>query len=348
MDAKPPVEYVSIGPVTRDFHIAADGTLLFDVGGPGVLGGGGSYAMVSARLWSPSVGIVGRYTSTYPQDWTRQITAAGIDIEGLHVVQGIPAELVFGQYFPDGERETFDPRVVFPQNGLAVPEEMVRWAELGIEGQREVIRLLAPTVADIPPRYFEARAFHLAPMPYQCHLDLVDALRPYPMVRTLDPGPHYMGRVNAQDLTRLLGGVQVFMPSEGEVYSFFGAGAEMSDSARRLADFGPDIVAIKRSTRGSLVYERATGQLHQIPIYPARTVDATGAGDAYCGGFLVGYTETGSARRAGMYATISASFIVEGPGSLHALAVKPDAVQGRLRELQMRMQALADQLPQSH
>jgi ribokinase len=328
------LKYAAVGPVTRDHHIAADGTLLFDPASKGVLGGGGSFAMTAAHLWSRHIGIVGRYASTFPADWIAQMVEAGIDIRGLHQVQNVPDELVFGRYFEDGEREVFDPVVELERRGIPPPAEMRAWSHLGVEGQKNVIRELAPTVEDIPPDYFQAQAFHIAPMPYQAHLDLVNALRPYRMLMTLDPGPHYMSNVTAQELRTLLAGVQVFMPSEGEVIGFFGAGAVMADCIKRLAELGPEIVAIKMSTRGSLVYERDTERLHHIPIFPTRTVDATGAGDSYCGGFMVGYAETHDARQAGLYGAVSASFTVEAPGALYALSITSVQAQTRLRALE--------------
>jgi sugar/nucleoside kinase (ribokinase family) len=331
------IKYAAIGAFTRDFHIAADGTLLFADDGKGVLGGGGSYAMTGARLWSPHIGIVGRFTDTYPPEWVSQIVGAGIDIRGLHRVQNVPAELVFGRYFPDGERKVFNPVSVLAQRGRMPTDEMIAWAKLGSEGQKNVIRELAPTVEDIPQEYFQAQAFHLAPMPYQEHLGLVNALRPYPILLTLDPGPHYMANVDSEQLRTLLTGVQVFMPSEGEVIGFFGAGAIMADCAKRLAELGPEIVAIKMSTRGSLVYERATDELHHIPIYATKTVDATGAGDSYCGGFMVGYAETRSARQAGLYGAVSASFIVQAPGALDGLSIEPAEVRARLQALEQQV-----------
>lgn len=331
------LKYAAIGPVTRDHHIAADGTLLFDPTGKGVLGGGGSFAMTAAHLWSPHIGIVGRYASTLPAEWIAQMVDAGIDIRGLHQVRNVPDELVFGRYFEDGEREVFDPIVELELRGIIPPDEMRAWSKLGSEGQKTVIRELAPTVEDVPPEYFQAQAFHIAPMPYQPHLDLVNALRQYRMLLTLDPGPHYMSSVTAQELRTLLAGVQVFLPSEGEVLGFFGADADMSDCAKRLAELGPEIVAIKMSTRGSLVYERATDELHHIPIFPTRMVDATGAGDSYCGGFMVGYAQTHNARQAGLYGAVSASFIVEAPGALYALAIKSQEVQARLHVLEQKV-----------
>jgi sugar/nucleoside kinase (ribokinase family) len=51
--------------------------------------------------------------------------------------------------------------------------------------------------------------------------------------------------------------------------------------------------------------------LHHIAAVPVPVVDPVGAGNAYCGGFLVGWLETGNLRLAGRYASVAASFLVE-------------------------------------
>jgi ribokinase len=71
---------------------------------------------------------------------------------------------------------------------------------------------------------------------------------------------------------------------------------------------------------------------HILP-YPARLDDLTGAGDSFCGGFAIGYAETGDVTRAALYGTVSASYIIEGFGGLHALAVERSMAELRLAKL---------------
>jgi ribokinase len=57
-----------------------------------------------------------------------------------------------------------------------------------------------------------------------------------------------------------------------------------------------------------------------VPAVPvAGIVDVTGAGNAYCGGFLVGLAETGDLGQAGRYGAVSASFALEQFGATFAL-----------------------------
>jgi sugar/nucleoside kinase (ribokinase family) len=62
---------------------------------------------------------------------------------------------------------------------------------------------------------------------------------------------------------------------------------------------------------GSLLYQAQTGEWQHIPAVPVTAVDPVGAGNAYCGALLVGWLQTGDLRRAGQYAAVAASFLVE-------------------------------------
>ena len=75
-------------------------------------------------------------------------------------------------------------------------------------------------------------------------------------------------------------------------------------------------MVIKLGEEGSLVFDAANNRLAHIPVYPAHVRDTTGAGDAYCGGFLAGYMLTGDPLKAAQYGTVSASYIVEAVGAL--------------------------------
>ena len=72
----------------------------------------------------------------------------------------------------------------------------------------------------------------------------------------------------------------------------------------------------------------------QVPTYPTEAVDPTGAGDAFCGGFLVGMAQTRDARQAALYGAVSASFIIEDFGVLHALNVDAGQAHSRLQHLE--------------
>ena len=71
----------------------------------------------------------------------------------------------------------------------------------------------------------------------------------------------------------------------------------------------------------------------RMPATSADPVDPTGCGDAFCGGFLVGLTETGDLRSAMAYGAVSASFAGEGHGATHALSIDRNEALRRLEAL---------------
>ncbi|MCA9947120.1 MAG: hypothetical protein KC449_26755, partial [Anaerolineales bacterium] len=57
-----------------------------------------------------------------------------------------------------------------------------------------------------------------------------------------------------------------------------------------------------------------------------RIADVTGAGDSFCGGFMVGLAQTGDPAQAVAYGLVSASLVIEGYGALYALSRRVEAL----------------------
>jgi ribokinase len=70
-----------------------------------------------------------------------------------------------------------------------------------------------------------------------------------------------------------------------------------------------------------------------VPAYPAKVRDVTGAGDAYCGGFLAGLVQTHAPLEAALRGTVSASLVIEGVGAMYALDSTPGLAEARLQSL---------------
>jgi ribokinase len=193
----------------------------------------------------------------------------------------------------------------------------------------------SPKLSDIPSEYYLAKAVHIAPLDLLTHSQLAPAFRHggVPIV-TLDPGPGYMNANFLDDLRSLLQGVTAFLPSEDEVRNlFWGRTNDLWEMAATLASFGCDVIVIKRGARGQYVYERSSGRKWDVPGYPSRFLDPTGAGDAFCGGFLAGYAATRDPLLAAMHGNISASFCIEGSGAFYLLDAMPGLAQARLQSL---------------
>jgi sugar/nucleoside kinase (ribokinase family) len=193
----------------------------------------------------------------------------------------------------------------------------------------------SPKLTDIPADYLVAKAVHLAPLDLLTHSLLAPAFRHGgASIVSIDPGPGYMNANFLDYLRSLLQGVTAFLPSEEEIRNlFWGRTNDLWEMAVTLANFGCENIIIKRGGRGQYVYERASAKKWEIPAYPSRLVDPTGAGDVFCGGFLAGYAATRDPLQAAMQGNISASFCIEGSGAFYPLDSMPGLAQARLLSL---------------
>ena len=108
-------------------------------------------------------------------------------------------------------------------------------------------------------------------------------------------------------------------------------------AAQQLLALGPRGIGVKMGARGMrlLLQGEATGVRYRPS--PPRWSIPTGAGDAFCGGFLVGLSLSASPVQAALYGAVSASFIIEDFGVLHALKIDSDQAHSRLRQLQVQV-----------
>ena len=151
---------------------------------------------------------------------------------------------------------------------------------------------------------------------------------------TLDPSAGSMSPTFWDDIPALVTGLTAFLPNEEELRTLFhGRKTDIWEMIETIADYGCELVVVKRGERGQYLYDRARREKWEIPAYPAKVIDPTGAGDAYCGGFLAGYRLTYDPIQAALYGSISASLTIEGSGAFYALDALPGLAKARLEAL---------------
>jgi len=80
---------------------------------------------------------------------------------------------------------------------------------------------------------------------------------------------------------------------------------------RMLAD-GVRVMALRMGEKGSIVAQQGSSTAYQIPaVAVSEIVDQTGAGNTYCGGFIVGWCRHHDLVTAGCYGAVAASFALE-------------------------------------
>ncbi|GMR09678.1 MAG: hypothetical protein BMS9Abin28_0498 [Anaerolineae bacterium] len=325
------VRYLIIGGLREDYCITHYGQAR-----SGVLGGNAVYAAAGAALWSNSVGLVGRVGSNFPPQWLEEIARAGLDVGGVTVLPDPQDTRTFYAYLTLEDRVDTSPNLHYQRVGLPLPKALVDYIS-STEGQRSKDRYgpLAVRPKDLPDFAGKAAAAHIAPGDYLTHSIIPARLRELGVgLVTVDPSVRYMEPDFRKELPDLLRGLRAFLPSESEVRSYFQPRPpDLWEMAESLSELGCPIVGIKRGGAGLYLWDQENRRRWHIPAYPARVVDVTGAGDAFCGGFLVGLSETDDVFEAGLRGSVSASLAIEGAGALYAMGAAPGLPQARLDAL---------------
>lgn len=333
MDLPSSPRLIIAGVLRRFYLLLPNGKALLDVPGGNLL-----YAAAGAAVWEPAgfPGLVARVGEDYPRQWVEQFEQKGFDTRGIHILPEALDLRYFIAYTDLNTRSTEDPVSHFARLGIQFPKSLLGY-------RNPVPRLdsrtqLLPTSlrqSDFSNEYLEATSAHLCPLDYLSHTMLPAVLRQANFnTITLDPSSAYMNPDFWDHLPALITGLTAFLPSEDEVRNLFkGRTEDLWEMAEALAGYGCEIIVIKRGIGGQLVYDSVSRNRWEIPAYPSRMVDPTGAGDAFCGGFLSGYRETYDPLQACLYGNISASLTVEGSDPFYALGAVPGLAKARLEAL---------------
>jgi ribokinase len=292
------------------------------------IGGNALYAAAGARLWSAPerIGVVARVGRGLPVDVAALLRAQGLPTAGLRPVEA--AHLVeWLVYETDGSRRSL------PRD----PELRESGTHAATLRQRYLARLEAVSASadEVPPEWLPAAAVHLAPQVEVRHRDSARRLRGGTAFLSVDPSPHYAVGRDAKALATLLAGVDALLPSEAEVAHLSAAGAWDEVAARLVAAGFPE-VAIKRGAHGCLVGTAGAPSGVCVPAAPARVVELTGAGDAFCGAYAVSRGRGLDPVEASRRAVVAAAMVVECRGAAAALALSPAEARRRLDDLEAR------------
>lgn len=310
---------VVAGCLTIDSVVGAAGELIRNA-----CGGNALYAAVGARVWGATTGIVARVGRGYPDACLEAIGAA-VDTGGIRRLEGDHPIRVAFAYRPDGSRT----RTIPPDAMAAIPAA-IRNDFVDTTQNDERYLAATPTPDEIPAEWLAGAAgFHIPALLEVSHQRLVAAIRAARPDALITVDAPWFARRDGSLSTDLawLRDVDVVLPSEEDMTAFQ-PGAGVIEAARGLVAEGVRAVVVKVGSRGSLVVDGSGATL--VPAFAADTVDPTGAGDSYCGGFLVGLRETGDIVRAAAYGTVSASFVVENRAAIPVFAIDRERAERRL------------------
>jgi sugar/nucleoside kinase (ribokinase family) len=323
--------FVIAGRLRRDYLLPPTGHPLIDVPGGNLL-----YAAAGLGVWDSRVGLLARVGEDYPHEWLRSLDKRGWDTRGIRILAGALDLRYFQAWLDLQTVQHANPVAHFARLGLPFPKSLLGYQPPAeTDDDRRTAHPASPRPADIPSDYLKAHAAHLCPLDYVTAVRLLSAFWQANVTSlTLDPSATYMTGAAFDDVRTMLHGLTAFLPSEEELRSlFWGRTDNLWQMAEALGSFDCEFIIIKRGVRGQLLYDSISKKRWEIPAYPAHLADPTGAGDAFCGGFLAGYQKTYDPLRAVLYGSVSASMAIEGSGAFHPLDALPGLAQARLGSL---------------
>jgi sugar/nucleoside kinase (ribokinase family) len=256
-----------------------------------IVGGAGYLTALAARASGASVGLVSRVSRTLPSAVAEGFAPGRIDPGGLVPTDGTLPE--FHIRYDESDRATY--------------EAVTAGAE-------------SSTVAsDVPRRCLDARHIHVSPLGGTVVrlLTLVEALRARGFVGTLSAGTYPRAVSDEPDTVRtLFDGIDLAFMNASEFEGLYPSGPP---------EPGPDLVV----TNGpDDVRVWSHGAWEEYAIRPAEVVvDPTGAGDAFCGGYLAGRLGFGEPV---VLARVAAARALSGLGGAGLLTALPVHAAGRV------------------
>lgn len=268
------------------------------------LGGAATHFAVAAALFTP-VHLIAAAGDDFATTDVAYLEGRGIDVTGLERKAGRSLSW-HGRYHEDMNRRdtlAFDPGVFAGfEPRLHDAARQAPFVFLGV---------IDPTV--------QARTLDQLARPRLVGLDTIE---------------HYI--VHARDaLVALLPRVDLLIVNDEEARMLSGQG-NVVRAARGILEMGARTVLIKRGEYGAILF--SPGSVFAVPAYPLEQVfDPTGAGDTFAGGLLgylaaAGDTSEASLRRAIVYGSVLASFVVEDFGGRRMRALTRDEVDRRYRQ----------------
>ncbi|HEY9086820.1 MAG TPA: PfkB family carbohydrate kinase [Anaerolineaceae bacterium] len=300
--------YISIGSIIIDDIILPDGQTKW-----GVFGGGSTHAIVGMKVWADSVGISAWAGTNFPPEMEADL-ARHFDLTGV-IRRDLPTARAWQLFEEDGRRvEVFRTDMsTFVKN--------------------------SPGPDELPAAYWRASGIHFQNDVLNRFSEWIDRFRSNGSGPILwEPWGELAVPEKRQVFNEAMALVDVVSPNLLEGQTLTGL-QDAETIARALLDDGAKMVALRMGADGSLVMDER-GRMARVPAAPVeKIVDVTGAGNAYCGGFLVGYAETGDMVQAACMGAVSASFALGQFGALYPFEGVRERARAALANLRALVQA---------
>ncbi len=312
-----PARYVVAGNFCVDTVVSPSGERMDEQ-----LGGTAVYGVAGARVWSDSVAICTVVGEDYAERLRTELADSGVDVQGIRSVPQ-PHGLVWFTGYLNGDERVDDVQLFASPRR---PPQDRRYVMSGSARHRRLWPIFSPAPSDVPGEYLSADRVHLAPMPLSRLTKNAELFREHGVGVSID-WPFWRAGTHPTLARSLLQHVDSVLPSTAELQQF--RPGTLETAAIEISAAGPRIVIVKRGSAGVRVFDFDANVVADVPAYSTEVRDPTGAGDAFCGGYTVGLHETGDPVEAAVYGVVSASFVIEDFGALHALHIQRRQAEAR-------------------
>ncbi len=282
----------------------------------GVLGSPTAYTSVTAARLGMLTGIVTKVGTDLPLDFLKPFEEANVDTRGIKV------------------------------EGRDTTHSLLTYDEL--ENKIILYPKKAPPLLfeDIPQDYLDAKIIYICPMDYDVPLKTIEALYRQGITLAADIGgyggahsskhPNDQEKRNPKTIGELIRYFHIVKASIEDCQYLFGAEEGMEEEVGELiVNLGADISIVTLGEKGSFVCS-AKGTF-RMPAFLSQVKDCTGAGDVYMAGFLVEYLRTKDVRKSALFASATASIVIEGTGGVVADRMPTNSeVEKRISKVSLR------------
>lgn len=270
-----------------------------------ILGGAATYIGLAASFSDVHSGLVSVVGNDFPEEYIRLLQDRNVDTKGIEKDPNGKTFFWEGKYHEDmNARDTLNTELNVLENFKPV----------------------------IPEEYKNADILMLGNLHPSIQMDVLNQMNEKPKLVVLDTMNFWMD-IARKELDEVIQKIDVLTINDEEARLYTGEYSLVKAAAKIMKD-GLKYLIIKKGEHGALFFHDK--DIFFAPAMPLSEVfDPTGAGDTFAGGFCGYLAETKNIdpenlKRAIIYGSAMASFVVEKFGAERLLTLTPDELENRL------------------
>ncbi|MBD3191701.1 MAG: hypothetical protein GF308_13720 [Candidatus Heimdallarchaeota archaeon] len=197
-----------------------------------------------------------------------------------------------------------------------------RYDSTGVRTQRLLSSSEPISIKDLPSQYYNTPIIHLGPVFNEIDVELLSQVRGHFKIISLD-GQGFTRTVAEQGQRIVLEPwlhyedylpkIDILKVDDTELKSITSANT-LQEGVEKVLETGLKLLVITRAHKGAIIYQGK--KRYDIPAFPTKVADATGAGDTFITAFLFEYFRTKDSYNSGLFAAATASFKISTAGPI--------------------------------